>query len=173
MSLRVVPLELREANALVRTWHRHLPEETGHRYSLGAVKDGVLVGAAIVGRPTSKECPIREVIEITRCVTNGTRNACSLLYGAAARMAKAHGYFKIQTYNLNEEGGESLRAAGFVRVADVKGRPHVRSDGAPRRNANTDDKGRWERILNPPLPLFVFDPDVTEGVPQLSFEVSA
>lgn len=157
MSLRVVPLTLAEASAVVKALHRHLPEPVGHKYAIGAVSDGRLVGAATIGRAVAIGCPVRDVAEINRCATDGTRNACSLLYGAAARLCKAAGYWKVQTYNLDAEGGASLRAAGFVRVADVKGREHKRSNGAPRLNANTDDKGRWERVLNPPLPLFDFD----------------
>jgi hypothetical protein len=36
-----------------------------------------------------------------------------MLYGACRRTAKAMGYQAVYTYTLPEEGGASLRAAGF------------------------------------------------------------
>lgn len=166
--MRIVPLLASQAEDIVRLWHRHLPEPPPRsRYAIGAVKDGRLVGVVLIGRPGGRGTPAYDVAEITRCATDETRNACSALYGAAARLCKAAGFWKVQTYNLDEEGGASLRAAGFVRVADVRGREHKRSDGAPRRNANTDDKGRWERVLNDPVPEYTIP---TLDVPQLRME---
>lgn len=169
--MAIVPLTLEEGKRIVGLWHRHLSPPVGHRFSIGAVKDGVLVGAAIVGHPTSREIDQRRVAEVTRCATDGTRNACSCLYGAAARIAKGMGYYKIQTYNLDAEGGPSLRAAGYVRVTDIKGREWKRSNGAPMKNENSDPKGRWERILNSNVPSFVI-PEPEEGRAQLSMEVA-
>lgn len=165
MTLRIVPLDLDEAKAIVALWHRHLSPPVGGKFAIGAVLDGVVVGAAIVGRPVGRGTDRRRVTEVTRCATDGTRNACSLLYGAAARAAKALGYEKVQTYNLDAEGGASLRAAGYVRVTDVQGRAWKRTDGSPRANENTDDKGRWERVLGDSQPIFVF-PDAMTFVPQ-------
>lgn len=75
--------------------------------------DDVLVGAAIVGRPVSGIDP-KSVLEVTRLVTDGTPHACSKLYGAAAKIGRAMGYQRIQTYILSTEAGTSLRAAGWV-----------------------------------------------------------
>lgn len=154
--MRAIPLTWEEAKTVAAMWHRHLSPPLRHRFSIGAVKDGRLVGVVIVGHAVSRGVPVRDVAEVTRLATDETRNACSFLYGAAARSAKGLGFHKIQTYNLDSEGGASLRAAGYVRVADVRGREWKRSDGSPRANESTDDKGRWERILNPPLPDFTF-----------------
>lgn len=165
--LRIVPMLVDEANRIVRLWHRHLPVPPPmSRYAIGAVKNGRLVGALLIGRPGAIGTPAYSVAEITRCATDGTRNAGSALYGAAARLCKAAGFWKVQTYNLDDEGGASLRAAGYVRVADVRGREHKRSNGAPRLNANTDDKGRWERVLNPPVPNYALPqlPDSQEAL---------
>lgn len=170
MRMRIVPMLVDDAKNIVRLWHRHLPEPPPRpRYAIGAVKNGQLVGVALIGRPGGRGIPQYEVAEITRCATDGTRNAGSALYGACARLCKAAGFWKVVTYNLDAEGGASLRAAGFVRVADVKGREHVRADGAPRLNANTDDKGRWERVLNERVPAYVVP---TADVPQLTMEVA-
>lgn len=71
------------------------------------------VGAAIVGLPVARKTPQYETSEVTRLVTDGTKNACSFLYAAAARVAREMGFFKIQTFILQEERGISLRAAGW------------------------------------------------------------
>lgn len=110
--MKIVPVELKEANAYVAAFHRHHRPIQGHRFSLGAIQDGLLVGVAIVGRPVGGSH--QDVwIEVTRCCTNGTKNACSFLYSACARAGKAMGYERIQTYILSEENGASLKASGW------------------------------------------------------------
>lgn len=42
--MKVVPLTLKEANGMVTQWHRHHKPSRGHRWSLGAVVDGIIVG---------------------------------------------------------------------------------------------------------------------------------
>jgi hypothetical protein len=113
-QLRIVPLELREANAFVAEHHRHHKPVQGHRFSIGAVDaEGRLVGAATVGRPVARKTDAKVTVEVTRLVTDGTPNACSFLYSAAARVAKALGYRHIQTFILEEEPGTSLKATGW------------------------------------------------------------
>lgn len=51
----------------------------------------------------------------------GTRNACSMLYAAAWRAARAMGYHKLITYILDNEPGTSLRAAGWKCVGQAGG----------------------------------------------------
>lgn len=150
----MIPLELREANALVDALHRHHRPVVGHRFSLGAItSDGQLCGAAIVGRPVARMVPKREVLEVTRLVTDGTHNACSILYAASARAAKALGYRRIQTYTLSTEGGASLRASGWVDEGEAGGGQWIRSDGRPRRSDQpTEVKTRWALDLNPAFP---------------------
>lgn len=115
-DLRVVPVELDEANALVTALHRHHQPAVGHRFSIGCVTaDGTLVGAAIVGRPVARLAGTpRAVLEVVRLVTDGTPNACSMLYAAAARAGKALGFERIQTYVLASEPGTSLKASGWT-----------------------------------------------------------
>jgi hypothetical protein len=112
--MRIVPLTLKQANALVGQWHRHHKMAVGHRWSIGVEVDGVLVGAVIVGRPVARMTPQYSVAEVSRCVTNGHKNAPSKLYAAAARAAEAMGFHEIQTFILEEEPGTSLRAAGWI-----------------------------------------------------------
>jgi hypothetical protein len=122
VSLHVVPLDLASANAFVAKVHRHHGEVVGHKFSLGAAKDGEIVGVAIVGRPVARGRDDGWTLEVTRLATDGTRNACSFLYGAAAKAAFALGYRRIGTYILASEPGTSLSAAGWRQIGEVKGR---------------------------------------------------
>ena len=111
--LKLIPVSLSDANAFVAEHHRHNKPVRGHKFSLGCEQDGTLVGVAIVGRPVSRYLDDGTTLEVNRLCTTGERNACSFLYGAAARAAKALGYRKIITYTLDTEPGVSLRAAGW------------------------------------------------------------
>ena len=168
--LHAIPLELGEANDLVRRWHRHHQPTLSHRFSFGVVDDaGVLHGAAIVGRPVARLAGSpRDVLEVTRLVTDGHRNACSLLYAAAARAGAAIGYRRIQTYILGDETGASLRAAGWTYEGEAGGGQWSHTDGRPRRTDQpTSIKGRWAKTLNASRPDLVVDtadaliPDMT------------
>ena len=107
-------IELKEANDFVARLHRHHKPVTGHRFSLACVDGGgQLRGVAIVGRPVSRRIDQRQTVEVLRLCTDGTPNACSYLYGACRRAAKALGYRRIITYILASEPGTSLRAAGW------------------------------------------------------------
>jgi len=113
--LRIIPLTLKQANMLVDNLHRHHKPAQGHRFSLGVIQDNVrLCGAAITGRPVARELDPYKVAEVIRLVTDGTKNACSILYAATARVAREMGFDKIQTYILEDEPGTSLLAAGWV-----------------------------------------------------------
>ena len=148
--LYVVPLELAEANRLVALWHRHHKPSQGHRFSLGVIDgDGVLHGAAIIGRPVARLAGSpRDVLEVVRLVTDGTVNACSILYAGAARAGLAMGYKRIQTYILEEEPGTTLTAAGWTCEGEAGGGQWKHTDGKARR---TDQpvgmKSRWAKDL--------------------------
>jgi hypothetical protein len=118
---RIVPLTLAEANVLVKRWHRHHQPVPGHKFSLGFVSDGEVHGCAIVGRPVSRMLDDGDTLEVNRVATDGTRNACSALYGAARRATFALGYRRLVTYTLPEEGGASLRGAGFKLIGEAGG----------------------------------------------------
>jgi hypothetical protein len=106
---------LDEANTLVVHWHRHHKPLAQAKFSIGVIElDGRVCGAAIVGRPVARLLDDGNTLEVNRCVTDGTPNACSALYGAVARAAKALGYARIFTYTREDELGASLRAAGWL-----------------------------------------------------------
>lgn len=147
----VIPLELSEANALVNEWHRHHKPTQGHRFSIGAVdNNGVLHGAAIIGRPVARLAGSpRDVLEVVRLVTDGTENCCSLLYAAAARAGLAMGYRRIQTYVLETEPGTSLTAAGWTDEGSAGGGQWKHTDGKQRRTDQpTQMKRRWAKELS-------------------------
>lgn len=148
--LHIVPLELAEANQLVSLWHRHHQPSQGHRFSLGVLDNaGHLRGAVIVGRPVARLAGSpRDVLEVVRLVTDGTSNACSIMYAAAARAGVAMGYRRIQTYILEEETGITLRAAGWTNEGSAGGGQWKHTDGKPRRTDQpTGMKSRWAKVL--------------------------
>lgn len=111
--MELCPVTLKTANEYVKEHHRHHGSVVGHKFSIGAAKDGVLVGVAICGRPVSRVLDDGYTLEVTRLCTDGTPNVCSMLYGAAYRAARAMGYKKVVTYILDTETGSSLKAAGY------------------------------------------------------------
>jgi hypothetical protein len=148
-DLRIVPLELRELNDLVARLHRHHKPVQGHRFSIGVMSGERLVGGCSVGRPVARlTCP-KTVLEVTRLVTDGTKNACSMLYAAAARAGLALGYRRIQTFILADEPGTSLRAAGWVFDGEIPGGGWTRTARPNRREDQPQGpKHRYIRILN-------------------------
>lgn len=129
MSLRIVPVDLKTARAFVLAHHRHNEPPVGHKFS---------VGVAIVGRPVSRVIQSEgATLEVIRTATDGTRNANSMLYGAARRATFALGYDRLITYTQADETGASLRAAGFRVVAQRPPRPGW--DTPSRRRANKAD----------------------------------
>lgn len=122
MTLRIIPLDLAEANRLVELWHRHHRPCLGHRFSIGVAEGERICGAAIVGRPVARKLDNGLTCEINRLVTDGTHNACSKLLSAAWRAARALGYQRLITYTLESEGGSSLKAANWKCVGTTPGK---------------------------------------------------
>lgn len=97
---RPVPLTRDEANAFIVAHHRHHGRVTGHRFIVGAERDGVLVGCAVAGRAVARALDQKRTVEINRVATDGTRNTCSLLYGTCARVARDLGFRCCFTYQF-------------------------------------------------------------------------
>jgi hypothetical protein len=154
--MKLVPLELADARRFIAEHHRHNGAPTGWRFGVGLEDDGVLIGVAVAARPNGHWGPgARPTVEILRCCTDGTRNACTMLYGAVCRAAKALGYQDAITYTLQSEPGASLRAAGFHVEAELPARGY--GGGRPRYESNLlgeavrpeEPKLRWRRHLVP------------------------
>ena len=120
-SLIIKPVSLKEANEYVEINHRHHRKVAGHKFSIGVYEGNVLHGVSIVGRPLSRYLDNGETLEVLRLCTDGTYNACSMLYSRSAKIAKDMGYSKIITYILDEENGSSLKASGWQIEAENVG----------------------------------------------------
>jgi hypothetical protein len=145
VKLAHAPISLEEANAFVASKHRHHPSVVGHKFSIAAFLGEQLVGVVIVGRPVSRHRDDGATLEVTRLCTDGTANACSFLYGKAARAAFALGYRRIGTYTLPNEGGASLRASGWTLIGE-RGGGEWSVPSRPRAPAKhpTETKWLWE-----------------------------
>lgn len=147
MSLAITPITLREANAFVVANHRHHGQARGCIVCLAVSVGDVVRGVAIVGRPVSRILDDGFTAEVLRCCTDGARNAPSMLYGAAWRAVRAIGYRKLVTYTLPEEGGASLRAAGWRCLGKAGGGSWSRKE-RPRVDTHpTQQKLRWEASI--------------------------
>ena len=122
MEIRQITLD--KANAFVHQNHRHHDKVRGHKFSIAAYDEERLCGVAIVGHPNGRYFNDGMTLEVVRLCTDGTRNACSMLYGHCARIAKDFGYKKIITYILESENGASLRASGWVCENERCGKPN-------------------------------------------------
>ena len=142
--MRIKPCTLKEANEYVSIYHRHHKPSVGHKFSVKVVDDNDHIhGVAICGRPVSRYLDNGEILEINRVCTDGTYNACSMLYGACARIAKSMGYRKIITYILLSENGASLKASNFICEGEAGGEMWTgnrsgRDNGVPK-----ERKTRW------------------------------
>ena len=111
--LHLIPVSHKVANEFVSRLHRHSRPTIGSILCVGVADDGRLCGVAIAGRPVARKLDDGATLEITRVCTDGTKNACSMLYGAVRKAATALGYSRVLTYTLPDEGGASLKAAGY------------------------------------------------------------
>lgn len=169
-SVQTVPLTLPQANRFIELHHRHhgvLPGGFAW-WAVGAVINGEVVGVALAGRPTNRNNDDGQTVEVQRVATDGSRNACSVLYGSCARAAKALGAARIITYTLDSESGASLRGAGWVRESDgiTSWWTHIGSN--PRRVPAVDrphmreGKVRWAKHFRQPIQVSIPKNEVNE-----------
>ncbi len=148
--MELCPLKRHEAQAFVNAHHRHHKAPVGDIFRIGLKDQGVLIGCIMVGRPVARRLDNGTTLEVNRlCVLDGYKNACTMLYGAAARAGRALGYKHILTYTLEIESGTSLRAAGWDREGTTKGQSWS-VPSRPREQKSLFqqyDKVRWGRDL--------------------------
>jgi len=147
--LEIVPCTIKSAKEFVSGLHRHNKPPQGALFAIGLCCDGVVCGVAIIGRPIARNLDDGKTCEVTRLCTNGQPNACSKLYGAAARAAKELGWKRIVTYILDTEPGTSLKASGWVKEKDVKSEATWSRPSRERGNAGRPvcAKTRWGKKL--------------------------
>jgi hypothetical protein len=120
VTLHLVPISWVTLEDGVRRWHRHHApplRDLGIRVGV-STSDGELVGVGCAGRPVARAFNDGVTVEITRVATDGTRNACSMIYAALTRACLALGWRRVITYTEQGESGASLRAAGWRVVAE-------------------------------------------------------
>lgn len=120
--LQLVPTTITDAKAFVASQHRHHKPPQGALFAVGCSVGETVCGVAIIGRPVARRTDDGWTAEVTRLATDGTPNACSMLYRAAWRACRALGYRRLVTFTLATEPGTSLRAAGFREVGSTPGR---------------------------------------------------
>lgn len=142
--LQLIPMTVTDAAEFCAQHHRHHKPPRGGLFAVGVAEGDTVRGVAIVGRPVARGNNDGWTAEVTRVSTDGARNACSMLYGACWRAARALGYRRVITYILKDEPGTSLRAAGWRLVGAVRGRSwHTPS--RPRVDRHPlQDKFKWE-----------------------------
>lgn len=138
------PYPIKRALPFVREVHRRLPKIQGAMWALAAVIDGEVVGVIVVGHPQARMANDGVSLEVTRlAVREGAQNACSALYGAAARAARAMGAEDMWTTIHGDESGHSLRAAGWIQIGVCGGGEWSR-DGRTRAPAiDPKPKTKW------------------------------
>lgn len=174
--MRLAPCTLAEANAFVAKHHRHHQPTPVAKFCIAAALEQGVVGVVIVGLPKARMSMDGWTLEVTRLATDGTKNACSLLYGAARRAAFALGYSRILTYTLAEEGGASLRASGFTEEATIDGESWKRRSMNGGRFVDDrnpiGDKKRWSAGVknDTPRPCVVVESAQDQGALPLAEE---
>ena len=119
--LNLQPITYPEACKFIELVHRHHLPPQGWKFGI-AVNDGEkVVGVITVGRPVARMLDDGWTLEVTRCATDGTKNAPSMLYGAASRAAFALGYKRVITYTLQSEPGTSLVSANWRSLGEAGG----------------------------------------------------
>lgn len=144
--MKLKAITVKAAAKYIAEHHRHLPRVQGGLFAVAVEDDGRLCGVAMAGNPArvwqgSGRCAI------TRVATDGTQNACSALYGALCRAAKALGYTEVWTYTLPGELGASLKASGFEYMGLTAGGEHSRPSRARAPAVRPEQKKRWRRRL--------------------------
>lgn len=142
--LNLRPITFKEAKAFIANHHRHHGIPQGWLWGHGVENEhGELIGVATVGRPVARMLDDGYTAEVTRLCTDGTKNACSILYAAARRAAEAKGFRRVLTYILESEDGTSLKAAGWHFLAATSGGSWNRDGRARTDKHPIIPKQRW------------------------------
>ena len=138
--LALRPCSVSAALAYVASTHRRLPRLQGGMFAVSVVDPETLElrGVAIVGNAPCAWMK-RGALAITRvAVPEGVPNGCSMLYGACSRAAKALGATDLVTFTHADEGGASLRAAGWVNAGVSRGGARLQTGPSQSRHRRQD-----------------------------------
>ncbi len=141
MRLTIVPCTVARAKSFVNHHHRHHSAKIQAIFCVAVVDElNVVRGVAMCGQPVARKICDGLTIEVNRVATDGCKNACSALLGACRRIAFDLGYRRIVTYTLHEEGGGSLRGAGWCLESESAGDSSDRWHTRANRSINMDNK---------------------------------
>lgn len=140
------PISFRVASEFINKNHRHHCATVGCKFSIGLFDGEKMVGCAVCGRPVSRFLDDGLTCEINRLCTDGTYNACSMLYSASCRVARAMGYKRVITYILQSENGASLRASNFICEGEAGG-THWTGKRNKGQDIPKEMKTRWVKEL--------------------------
>ncbi len=151
--MRLAPITVKRAIPFCRHVHRRLPNVQGGMWAVSVVSslgisageelaEADLIGVAIVGHAARALGPL--VLSVLRvAVIEGHPNACSMLYGACSRAAKALGCDDLVTYTHQDELGASLIASGWVCGGETEGGEYDRPSRRRRQAVDPLPKLRW------------------------------
>lgn len=148
LTLKITPITLSQAKDFITKHHSHHKPPISWRFGCGVVNDQCeLCGVATAGRPVFRLLDDGNTLEITRCCTDQTPNAASMLYNSIRRAAKALGFSRLITYTLESESGTSLKAAGWTPTSTSRGGSWSRNSRKRNDKHPTTPKTRWEAKL--------------------------
>jgi hypothetical protein len=147
------PIRQTEVKEFIVKHHRHNRAPAGWKWGYAVYNGRELVAVGWAGRPVARMLDHTKVIEVNRVCVNPdiarelVWNACSMIYGAAAREAKRRGYERAVTYTHEGETGGTLVASGWTRTIDSAGGDWDRPSRRRPNKTPTAPKVRWERGL--------------------------
>ncbi len=159
LGLRLAPIPVKHAVRFVKKVHRRLPHAHHRMWAIGLWDEDELRGVALCGAPKARMLAATsdgdwpapyERLEVVRCaVMEGTRNGCSMLYGACAKAARAMGVVDMLTYTDDDEPGTSLKAAGWIADEMLVGGGQATRPSRPRRMRSVQEACRRRRWWAP------------------------
>lgn len=158
MTLRLVPVTLRDARRFIAEHHSHNAPPTGWLFGVGVEEvGGGLVAVGIAGRMKARALDKLDNVEIIRVATDCTPMSCSMVYGHLCSAAKHLGRRRVYTYTLARERASCVKAVGFVidaELPDERGwnrpcRPRIEYDLFGAQRTPMEPKVRWVRELLP------------------------
>jgi hypothetical protein len=147
IRLRLAPITVKRCDAIqfVASVHRRLPKIQGAMWAVSVRHGEEVVGVALVGWPSQEQTkPSMEHLRVLRvAVMEGYPNACSMLYGACWRAARAMGVMRMDTFTHLDEPGTSLLASGWTDGGLTKGGEYDRPSRRRPAQIDASPKRRW------------------------------
>ena len=120
-NLYLAPVTLRQANDFAAKHRKNFRSVPQDKFSIGCAAEGKLVGVVMVGYPRDPKLNDGQTLAVHHICATGGRTAYGMLYGAAARAAKAMGYCRIIAFLPENISSSGLRAAGWRCTGPAEG----------------------------------------------------